>query len=67
LIQRKEGCGLLLKNDGMNISLHKTLQFLAFSTATLLATGVLVLAGLNDSGRAESPPASISFAGKDAR
>ncbi|MEP6720893.1 MAG: hypothetical protein ABJA77_05575 [Variovorax sp.] len=51
----------------MNITLNGTLQFLAFGMATLLATGILVLAGLNENGRVESNQASISFAGKDAR
>lgn len=32
------------------ITLNRTLQFLAFSIATLLATGLLVLGGLNERG-----------------
>ncbi|MDM0057151.1 hypothetical protein [Variovorax fucosicus] len=51
----------------MNITLNATLQWLAFSLATLLATGVLVLAGLNENGRAESNQASASFAAKNPR
>jgi len=67
LIQRKEWRSLPPKNGGMNITLNGMLQWLAFSMATLLATGVLVLAGLNENGRAESNPASASFAATNPR
>lgn len=43
----------------MNITLNGTLQFLAFSTATLLATVVLVLAGLNENRPGEKNLANL--------
>ena len=67
MIQRKRRRSPLPKNAGMNTKLNGTLQWLAFSMATLLATGVLVLAGLNENGRAESNPASASFAATNPR
>jgi hypothetical protein len=44
----------------MNITLNGTLQFLAFGTATLLATVILVIAGLNESRPDERNLASMS-------
>ena len=49
----------------MNITLNGTLQFLAFSIATLLATGILVFAGLNE--RSAEPESSPSYTTKDPR
>ncbi len=51
----------------MNITLNGTLQFLGFSIATLLATGVLVLAGLNERGPASDNRAFISHTNKEPR
>ncbi len=51
----------------MNIPLNRTLQLLAFSIATLLATGVLVLAGLNERGDAPESLASVTHSTKDPR
>lgn len=51
----------------MNTPLIKTLQLLAFSIATLLATGVLVLAGLNERAHAPESLASITHSTKDPR
>jgi len=51
----------------MNITLKGTLQFLSFSIATLLATGVLVLAGLNERGNAPDSLALISHIAEDPR
>ena len=47
--------------------LNRTLQLLAFSIATLLATGVLVLAGLNERGDAPESYASVTQPTKDTR
>lgn len=51
----------------MNITLNRTLQLLAFSIATLLATGVLVLAGLNERGDTPETRASVTHAVTDPR
>jgi hypothetical protein len=51
----------------MNITLNGTLQFLAFSTATLLATVILVFAGLNENRPEERNLASMSSTAKDPR
>lgn len=51
----------------MNITLNGTLQFLGFSIATLLATGVLVLGGLNERGSAPDSLALLSHTTKDSR
>lgn len=51
----------------MNITLNGTLQLLAFSMATLLATVILVLAGLNENRPEERSLASMSSTAKDPR
>ncbi|MDQ0036891.1 Flp pilus assembly protein protease CpaA [Variovorax boronicumulans] len=51
----------------MNITLRGTLQFLGFSIATLLATGVLVLGGLNERSHAPDNLAMLSHTTKDPR
>ncbi|MDN6886585.1 hypothetical protein QMO14_23625 [Variovorax sp. CAN2819] len=51
----------------MNITLNAALQALGFCIATLLATGVLVLAGLNERNSAQENLASISHTTKDPR
>jgi len=51
----------------MNITLNGTLQFLGFSIATLLATGVLVLGGLNERANAPESFALLSHTAKDSR
>ena len=51
----------------MNITLSGTLQFLGFSIATLLATGVLVLGGLSEHGLSSDGLASIAHISKDPR
>ncbi|MDH6169133.1 hypothetical protein M2282_004297 [Variovorax boronicumulans] len=51
----------------MNIMLKGTLQFLGFSIVTLLATGVLVLGGLNERGNAPDSPVLLSHTTKDPR
>jgi Flp pilus assembly protein protease CpaA len=57
----------------MNITMNATLQVLAFSMATLLATGALVLAGLNERAHADTAMtakgslASISPSAKEPR
>jgi Flp pilus assembly protein protease CpaA len=57
----------------MNITMNATLQVLAFSMATLLATGALVLAGLNERAHtdtamtAQGSLASISPSAKEPR
>jgi hypothetical protein len=50
-----------------NITLNATLQILGFCIATLLATGVLVLAGLNERSSASGDLISISHTTKDSR
>jgi len=76
LILRKAACDLPSKNAlqpptprgrAVNTPLIKTLQLLAFSIATLLATGVLVLAGLNERAHAPESLASITHSTKDPR
>lgn len=78
LILRKVDRSRSLKNDRrptirpsrgrpMNITLNGALQFLGFCIAMLLATGVLVLAGLNERNSSPDSLASISHATKDSR
>jgi Flp pilus assembly protein protease CpaA len=51
----------------MNITLNGALQLLGFCIATLLATGVLVLAGLNERDFAPESQVSISHTTKESR
>jgi len=51
----------------MNITLNGTLQFLGFSIATVLATVVLVLGGLNERSNAPDSLALLSHMTKDPR
>lgn len=51
----------------MHITLNGTLQILAFGTATLLATAILVFAGLNENRPDERNPASMSSVAADSR
>jgi len=51
----------------MNITLNGILQILAFGAATLLATVILVIAGLNENRPEERNLGSISFTAKDPR
>ena len=51
----------------MNITLNGMLQFLGFSIATLLATGVLVLGGLNERIQAPHSLTLLSHTTKDPR
>ncbi|EJL76431.1 hypothetical protein ACCC97_19650 [Variovorax sp. Varisp85] len=51
----------------MNITLNGTLQFLGFCVATLLATSVLVLAGLNERSPAQDGSTPTSHTTKDSR
>ena len=51
----------------MKITRSAILQVLAFSMATLLATGILVWAGLNENAAAQGGLASISILAKEPR
>lgn len=51
----------------MNIKSNAALHVFGFCIATLLATGVLVLAGLNERDAAPRSSAQISHATKDSR
>lgn len=51
----------------MNITLNATLQILGFCIATLLATGVLVLAGLNERNSSPNGLETISHTTKGSR
>ncbi|MET3493359.1 hypothetical protein [Variovorax boronicumulans] len=51
----------------MNITLNATLQLLGFSIVTLLATGALVLGGLNELNPASDSPVFVSHIDKEPR